>query len=85
MNYLIVCSLNKCRINVTKGNYTSVDKPAENVTACCSAIPTSKALDGIFSIMNFNDDPDGMAGVIPTIFLFFLLVQLWFFQKHLDI
>ena len=48
-----------------------VAKPAAKVTACCSAIPTSKDRDGIFSIIIFNDDPEGIAGVMPMIFLFF--------------
>jgi len=42
-------------------------KPAENVTACCSAIPTSKALSGITFIIMLREHPVAMAGVIPTI------------------
>ena len=49
----------------------SVTIPAAIVTACCSAIPTSKALSGIVSIIYFNELPVGMAGVIPTIFSLF--------------
>ena len=48
-----------------------VASPALRVTACCSAIPTSKALLGIFFIMIFSDEPEGIAGVIPIIFSFF--------------
>jgi hypothetical protein len=35
--------------------------PADSVTACCSAIPTSKARSGKASIMNFKELPEGMA------------------------
>jgi len=49
-----------------------VANPAENVTACCSAIPTSKALSGMASIIIFKDDPEGMAGVIPIMVSFSL-------------
>jgi hypothetical protein len=45
--------------------------PADSVTACCSAIPTSKARSGKASIMNFKELPEGMAGVIPLFFVFF--------------
>jgi hypothetical protein len=44
--------------------------PADSVTACCSAIPTSKARSGKASIMNFKELPEGMAGVIPLFFVF---------------
>src|SRR5580693_3859773 len=44
-----------------------VAKPAEKVTACCSAIPTSNARLGIAFIIRFNEQPDGIAGVIPII------------------
>ena len=47
-----------------------VARPALKVTACCSAIPTSNALSGIFFIIIFKDEPEGIAGVIPIIFLF---------------
>ncbi|MNQ75086.1 hypothetical protein D3C85_898660 [compost metagenome] len=53
-----------------KGTKPWVAKPAEKVTACCSAIPTSKALSGIAFIIIFSEQPDGIAGVIPTILLF---------------
>ena len=49
-----------------------VAKPALKVTACCSQMPTSKALSGIASIMNFKEEPLGIAGVIPMIDLFSL-------------
>ena len=48
-----------------------VASPAEKVTACCSAIPTSKARSGIARIIIFIEDPDGIAGVIPMILGFF--------------
>ena len=41
--------------------------PAEKVTACPSAIPTSKQRSGICSIMMLSEHPVGIAGVIPTI------------------
>src|ERR1039457_1765229 len=50
-----------------KGINPCVDIPAEKVTACCSAIPTSNALSGISFIIIFIDEPEGMAGVTPTI------------------
>jgi hypothetical protein len=34
-------------------------------------MPTSKARSGILSIINFKEEPLGMAGVMPNIFLFF--------------
>ena len=49
-----------------------VASPAENVTACCSAIPTSKVLSGIVSIICLREDPVSIAGVTPTIFSFSL-------------
>src|ERR1700757_381344 len=48
-----------------------VANPAEKVTACCSAMPTSKALSGIAFIIMFNEHPLGIAGVTPIILLFF--------------
>ena len=42
-------------------------RPAEKVTACPSAIPTSKQRSGISRIRIFNPQPVGIAGVIPTI------------------
>ena len=44
--------------------------PAAKVTACCSAIPTSKVLFGCFSNMNFREPPVNIAGVMPTILSF---------------
>ncbi|MNP14652.1 hypothetical protein D3C76_1069850 [compost metagenome] len=41
--------------------------PAANVTACCSAIPTSKNLFGNNLEYSFNPVPSGMAAVIATI------------------
>ena len=48
------------------GTRPCVAMPAEKVTACCSAMPTSKARSGMASIMNFSEHPVGMAGVTPT-------------------
>ena len=48
----------------------SLASPAEKVTACPSAMPTSNTLSGMaFCIMHI-EQPVGMAGVIPTIRLF---------------
>ena len=47
--------------------------PAEKVTACCSAMPTSNARSGNSFIMMFKEEPEGIAGVIPIIFSFFIL------------
>ena len=44
-----------------------VASPALKVTACCSQIPTSNARCGISSIMNFKEEPLGIAGVTPII------------------
>ena len=43
--------------------------PAAKVTTCCSAIPTSNALSGNFFSNKFKPVPDGIAPVIPTIFV----------------
>ena len=40
--------------------------PAEKVTACPSAMPTSKQRPGISRSRMFIEQPDGMAGVTPT-------------------
>ena len=42
-------------------------KPAAKVTACCSAIPTSKDLSGNFFSNKLIPVPEGIAPVIPTI------------------
>ena len=55
-----------------KGNIPCVASPAEKVTACCSAIPTSKTLWGISSIILFKEEPESIAGVTPTILSFSL-------------
>ena len=47
-------------------------KPAAKVTACSSAIPTSKNLSGYLSPNFFKPVPSGIAAVIATIFLFSL-------------
>jgi hypothetical protein len=54
-----------------KGTSPCVAIPALKVTACCSAMPTSKARWGMAFIMMFSEQPLGMAGVTPTIFGFF--------------
>ena len=46
-------------------------KPAAKVTACCSAIPTSKVLSGKTLLNASIPVPDGIAAVIPTILLSF--------------
>ena len=47
-------------------------KPAANVTACCSAIPTSKVLLGNSLRKISRPVPSGIAAVIATILLSFL-------------
>ena len=54
-----------------KGCKPSFAIPAEKVTACASAIPTSKERSGIASIIIFIEQPVGIAGVTPTIRGFF--------------
>ena len=49
--------------------YPSVAKPAAKVTACCSAIPTSNIRSGNFFSKISIPVPDGIAPVIPTIFV----------------
>ena len=53
-----------------KGSKPSFAIPPEKVTAWPSAIPTSKARLGILDIRMFIEQPEGMAGVTPTIFGF---------------
>ena len=50
-----------------KGISPSLAMPAEKVTACPSAMPTSKARLGMAFIMMLSEQPVGMAGVTPTI------------------
>ena len=50
-----------------KGIIPSLAKPAEKVTECPSAIPTSNARLGNAFIIWIIELPVGMAGVIPTI------------------
>ena len=60
-----------------------VARPAANVTACCSAIPTSKVrLGNSFSKMS-NPVPEGIAAVIATIFLSFFACLIKAFAKTL--
>ena len=48
------------------GTMPAAASPAEKVTACPSAMPTSKQRSGIARIRIFIEQPDGMAGVTPT-------------------
>ena len=48
-----------------------VAKPAQKVTACCSAIPTSKVLFGKDCSNKSKPVPDGIAAVTATILLSF--------------
>ena len=57
---------------VTNGLNPSHASPAAKVTACCSAIPTSKNLSGCSFENSFSPVPSGIAAVIATIFLSFL-------------
>ena len=47
-------------------------RPAANVNACCSAIPTSKNLFGYFLAKFVKPDPSAIAGVMAHNCLFFL-------------
>ena len=49
------------------GFMPSAARPAANVTACCSAMPTSKWRSGNFLAKMSVDVPDGMAAVIAQI------------------
>ncbi len=49
-----------------KGIIPAAARPAEKVTAWPSAIPTSKQRSGISRMRMFIEQPDGMAGVMPT-------------------
>ena len=51
-----------------KGLNPSVAKPAHIVTACCSAIPTSKNFFGCFCAKISKPVPDAIAAVTATIF-----------------
>ena len=55
--------------------------PALNVTACCSAIPTSKVLSGITSIIIPSELPVNIAGVTPTILLSAFASSMMLFPK----
>ena len=56
-------------------------RPAENVVACCSAIPTSKYLSGNSSENAVRPTPSGIAAVIPTILSFSLASSHTFSEK----
>ena len=53
----------------TKGFIPSHANPAAKVTACCSAIATSKVRSGYCSPKMLTPVPDGIAAVIATIVL----------------
>ena len=48
------------------GTMPSVAMPAANVTACCSAMPTSKQRSGKRLANRSSPVPDGIAAVIAT-------------------
>jgi len=52
--------------------YPRVAIPAEKVTACYSAIPTSNTRFGITFFISLREHPESIAGVIPTILSFSL-------------
>ena len=62
----------------TIGIIPCVARPAAIVTACCSAIPTSKNLLGNKCLNSKRPVPDAIAAVIATIFshLFAKLIKL---------
>ena len=66
---------------VTKGFIPSVAKPAAKVTACCSAIPTSKNRSGNFSENKSSPVPEGIAAVMATIFLSFFAKSIRVLEK----
>ena len=49
--HLVVCPLHEGRVDITERDQSSLAIPAEKVTACPSAIPTSNALSGNRLIM----------------------------------
>ena len=51
----------------TIGIVSWVDIPAAKVSACCSAIPTSKNRSGNAFMALIIPHEEGMAGVMPTI------------------
>jgi hypothetical protein len=59
-------------LDVAKTTIPWVAIPADNVTACCSAIPV-KARFGKASIIDFKELPEALQIVIPTIFRFFII------------
>ena len=50
----------------TTGFFFSKDRPAANVTECCSAMATSKYLSGYFWLKSTSPEPSRIAGVIAT-------------------
>ena len=71
VNHLVVGTLQERGVERGKWFFPSAAKPAANVTACCSAMPTSKARSGNVFIIGHRLEPLGIAGVIDTIFTFF--------------
>ena len=67
MDDLVVGALQKRRIDRAEGLKPSAARPAANVTACCSAMPTSKQRSGKALPKWSSPVPSGMAAVIATI------------------
>ena len=57
---------------------------AQNVTACCSAIATSKNLSGYFDANSVSPVPSGIAAVTAVIFLFSLAIAQRYVPKKSD-
>jgi hypothetical protein len=68
MHDLVVGALEEGRVDGAKGLKPSAASPAAKVTACCSAMPTSKARSGNTSAKRSSPVPDGIAAVMATIF-----------------
>ena len=79
VNHLVVAALHKRRVDIAERHQSLRRHPGRKyVTACCSAMPTSKARSGMAAIIIFKDEPLGMAGVTPII----LVVGLGQFQQR---
>ncbi len=63
------------------GFIPAMASPAENVTAYCSAIPTSKNLSGNFSAKLLSPVPSPIAAVIAAILLYFSAIDNIFLPK----
>ncbi len=66
---LVVGTLQKGRIHRHNGISPPTARPAAKVTACSSAMPTSKNRSGKTFLNRFSPVPSGMAAVIATILL----------------